>query len=103
LIHFLLEAHQRSHWHKVDAEELWLWHAGDPLVLSLAPGDAGPVSQVILGPDLLAGQQLQALVTKGHWQATQPIAGWGLVSCVVSPGFDFAGFTLAPEGWAPGA
>jgi len=103
LIHFLLEAHQRSHWHKVDAEEIWLWHAGGPLVLSTVPGDGGPVSEVILGPDLLAGQQLQGIVPAGHWQATHPISGWGLVSCVVSPGFDFAGFTLAPEGWAPAA
>jgi predicted cupin superfamily sugar epimerase len=101
-IHFLLEAHQRSHWHKVDAEEIWLWHAGDPLVLSIAPDANGPVQRITLGPDVLSGQRPQALVPKDHWQATDPIAGWGLVSCVVSPGFDFAGFELAREGWAPG-
>jgi predicted cupin superfamily sugar epimerase len=100
-IHFLLEAHQRSRWHRIDAAELWLWHAGAPLTLSIAPGDAGPVRRVTLGPDVLAGDEPQALVAAHHWQAAQPCGGWTLVSCVVSPGFDFAGFELAPEGWEP--
>ena len=55
-----------------------------------------------LGPDVLAGQQPQALVPAGHWQATEPLGGWGLVSCVVAPGFEFAGFELAAPGWEPG-
>jgi predicted cupin superfamily sugar epimerase len=101
-IHFLLEAHQRSHWHRVDAAELWLWHAGAALTLSLADTDAGPVRHVALGPDVLAGEQPQALVPPGHWQAAAPRSGWTLVSCVVSPGFDFAGFELAPAEWQPG-
>ena len=102
-IHFLLEAGQRSHWHKVDATEIWLWHAGSPLRLLTAPGDAGPVTTIRIGPDVLAGEVPQGLVPTDHWQAAQADAGWALVSCVVSPGFDFAGFTLAPPGWAPGA
>lgn len=102
-IHFLLEPHQRSHWHRVDAAELWLWHAGHPLTLSIAPGDEGPMRKITLGPDVLAGEEPQALVPPGHWQAAEPRGGWTLVSCVVSPGFDFAGFELAAEGWAPGA
>lgn len=102
-IHFLLEAGQRSHWHRVDATEMWLWHAGAPLRLLTSPGDAGPVATTILGADVLAGQSPQGLVPTDHWQATEADAGWALVSCIVSPGFDFAGFTLAPPGWAPGA
>jgi predicted cupin superfamily sugar epimerase len=102
-IHFLLEPHQRSHWHRVDAAELWLWHAGRPLTLSIAPGHGGPARHATLGPEVLAGQEPQVLVPAGHWQAAEPRGGWTLVSCVVSPGFDFAGFELAPEGWAPGA
>lgn len=101
-IHFLLEAHQRSHWHRVDAAEIWLWHAGAPLMLSIAVGENGPARRIALGPDVLAGQEPQALVPPGHWQAAEPRGGWTLVSCIVSPGFDFAGFELAPEGWAPG-
>ena len=103
-IHFLLEAHQRSHWHRVDAAEIWLWHAGDPLLLSLAEGDNGPVREVALGGDALAGEQVQAVVEAGHWQAAAPLpgnAGYTLVSCVVAPAFEFAGFTLAPPGWRP--
>lgn len=100
-IYFLLEAGQRSHWHRVDAAELWLWHAGAPLRLLTAPADAGPVSEALLGPDLASGAEPQRLVPTGHWQATETMSGWALVSCIVSPGFDFAGFTLAPEGWSP--
>jgi predicted cupin superfamily sugar epimerase len=100
-IHFLLDAGDRSHWHRVDAAELWFWHAGAPLTLSIAPDEHGPVKDVTLGPDVLAGHAPQALVPPGHWQAAEPAGGWALVSCVVSPGFEFAGFELAPEGWSP--
>nr|WP_202393145.1 cupin domain-containing protein [Alteraurantiacibacter buctensis] len=105
-IHFLLQADERSHWHRVDAAEIWLWHAGDPLVLREAADEAGPAGQVVLGPDHAAGQALQHTIAPHHWQAAEPAAGgthgYTLVSCVVAPGFDFAGFTLAAEGWEPG-
>jgi predicted cupin superfamily sugar epimerase len=102
-IYFLLEAGQRSHWHQVDAAELWLWHAGAPLRLLIAPSGAGPVTGHLLGPSIAQAQEPQRLVPPHHWQATETIDGWTLVSCIVAPGFDFSGFTLAPEGWAPGA
>ena len=104
---FLLRSGEASHWHTVDAAELWFWQAGDPLELRLAAGDAGPVRSVILGADVGAGQQFQGLVAPHEWQAARPHGaarhGYCLVSCVVVPGFDFAGFTLAPPGWEPGA
>lgn len=103
---FLLRAGEASHWHRVDAAELWLWQAGDPLELRLAADDAGPVRSVILGSDMGAEQQLQGLVAPHEWQAARPFGaarhGYSLVSCVVVPGFDFSGFTLAPTGWEPG-
>ena len=105
-IHFLLEAHQRSQWHTVDATEIWLWHAGDPLMLSIAPDDAGPVQDMRLGPAVLDGDCPQYIIAPGEWQAAAPLpgpAGYTLVSCVVSPAFEFAGFTLAPPDWRPGA
>jgi len=89
----------------VDATEIWLWHAGDPLLLSLAADDAGPVRQVKLGPDVLAGDSPQHIVAPHEWQAAAPLPGthgYTLVSCVVAPGFDFAGFELAPPEWHPG-
>ncbi len=98
---FLLEDGQRSHWHRVDASEIWLWHGGSPLTLLTAPGDEGPVETHILGGDPLSGQVPQHVIAPHHWQATEAHHGWGLVSCIVSPGFRFAGFTLAPPGWSP--
>lgn len=104
-IHFLLEAHQASHWHAVDASEIWLWHAGDPLVLSLSTEDAGPVIEVVLGGDVLAGHNPQHVVLPHEWQAAAPRPGphgYTLVSCVVAPAFQFEGFTLAEPDWSPG-
>ncbi|WP_270937218.1 cupin domain-containing protein [Falsiroseomonas oryzae] len=103
-IHFLLDAAERSHWHRVDAAELWLWQAGGPLVLSLSADGRQPVREIRLGPDLGAEEALIGVVPKGWWQAARPAGGrWCLVSCTVSPAFDFAGFELAPPGWEPGA
>ncbi|WP_439546267.1 cupin domain-containing protein [Sandarakinorhabdus sp.] len=101
-IHFLLESGQRSHWHKVDATEIWCWHAGAPLWLGSAVSDDTPPLWTILGGDILAGQSPQATIPTGHWQAAEARDGWALVSCIVAPGFDFVGFTLAPPRWAPG-
>lgn len=104
---FLLRAGEASHWHTVDAAELWLWQAGDPVELRLAATDASPARSVILGADMAEGQQLQGVVAPGEWQAARPfgapVHGYSLVSCVVVPGFDFAGFRLAAPGWEPGA
>ena len=99
---FLLEAGQRSHWHRVDAAEIWLWHAGHPLRLMTADGDDRPAQPTILGPDVIGGEVPQRVIPAHGWQAAEANRGWALVSCIVSPGFDFAGFTLAPAGWAPG-
>lgn len=100
---FLLKAGRSSHWHRVDATELWLFHAGAPLRLLRAPDDGGPVRADWLGVDMAAGEAPQLRVEEGEWQAAEAVGGWTLVSCVVSPGFEFAGFTLAPPGWAPGS
>lgn len=99
---FLLEAGQRSHWHRVDAAELWLWHAGSPLAV-LVEQENGAVREFALGGDVAGGYQPQCLVPASRWQSTEARAGWALVSCVVVPGFEFAGFELAAPGWAPGA
>jgi predicted cupin superfamily sugar epimerase len=103
---FLLEAGQRSHWHRVDADELWLWHAGSPLTV-LVEHENGAVREFALGGDVARGYQPQCLVPASRWQAAEVIGeartGWGLVSCVVVPGFEFAGFELAPPGRHPGA
>ena len=100
-IYFLLRAGERSHWHRVDAVEMWHWHAGGPLELSISE-DGRSVDRLILGMDLLAGQRPQGVVPAHAWQAARPLEGWVLVGCTVSPAFQFAGFEMAPEGWEPG-
>jgi len=97
-IYFLLKAGERSHWHKVDAAEIWLYHSGAPLILSLSETEAGPAVDHLLTPDLTQGRP-QVIVPTNHWQAAQSMGDYTLVSCTVSPGFQFDGFTLAPEGF----
>jgi uncharacterized protein len=97
-IYFLLKAGEASHWHKVDATEIWLYHAGAPLILSLSATDHGPATDHLLTPDLSMGAP-QIIVPENHWQAARSTGDYTLVSCTVSPGFDFAGFTLAPPGF----
>lgn len=97
---FLLEAGECSHWHRIDATELWLFQAGAPLTLSTAGTDG--VNSVRLGPNVLAGDQPQQVVDPGQWQSARAGDGWCLVACVVVPGFRFEGFELAAPGWEPG-
>lgn len=99
-IYFLLQAGETSHWHRVDAVEIWHYHAGAPLRLGIAaPGQ--PPAWSLLGSDLAAGQHPQLVVPAGYWQAAASTGAFTLVGCTVAPGFDFAGFELAPPGWQP--
>ena len=100
-IYFLLARGERSHWHRVDAAEIWHWHAGAPLELEIAPA-GGQRERVMLGCDLGAGERPQAIVPAHAWQAAQSLGDWTLVGCTVAPGFEFAKFELAPKGWRPG-
>lgn len=97
-IYFLLKAGETSHWHRVDAAEIWLYHSGSPLILSIAETTEGPKTDHLLTPDLTAGQP-QLIVPKDHWQMARTTGDYTLVSCTVSPGFQFDGFTLAPPGF----
>ena len=94
---FLLGAGENSHWHRVDADEHWLFHAGDPLALQIVTADGG--IDALIGND--PGLSPQAVVPAGAWQAARSTGRWSLVGCVVAPGFDFAGFELAEPGWQP--
>lgn len=95
-IYFLLAAGERSHWHRVDAAEIWHFHAGAPLALEIEGQGV-----VTLGVDLAAGQRPQAVVPTGAWQAARSLGDWTLVGCTVAPGFEFAGFELAPDDGPP--
>ena len=100
-IYYLLEKGDRSHWHRVDAAEVWHFYAGAPLELSLSP-DGKWTETLILGPDVVGGALPQIVVPKGHWQTAEPVGDWTLVGCTVAPGFRFEGFEMAPPGWTPG-
>jgi len=98
-IYFLLARGERSHWHRIDAVEVWHYYAGSALILQIA--DDGDQRSVRLGPYLAAGEVPQAIVPAQAWQSAESTGDWTLVGCTVAPGFDFAAFELAPKGWAP--
>jgi len=98
-IYFLLARGERSHWHRVDAVEIWHHYAGDALTLQVADDDGR--RSIRLGPDLAAGDLPQAIVPAHAWQAATSAGDWTLVGCTVAPGFEFAQFELAPKGWEP--
>lgn len=89
---FLLEHPHVSHLHRIDAEELWYWHAGAALEVSAIHPD-GRLEVHRLGPE----GSFQAVVPKGCWfGAALPVPGtWALVGCAVAPGFEFSGFEMA--------
>ena len=98
-IYYLLQPGEESQWHVVASDELWLWHSGGPLEISLGGAEARPMREphtVLLGNEVGAGQHPQVLVPAGVWQAARPAGAEAvLVTCVVAPGFDFADFRLA--------
>ena len=96
---WMLARGERSRWHRIDAVEIWHYCAGHPLTLQIA--DGGDSRSVRLGPNLAAGEALQAIVPAQAWQAAETSGDWTLVGCTVAPGFDFATFELAPKGWDP--
>ena len=97
---FLLAAGERSHWHRVDAAEIWIWQAGAPLLLEICD-EGGRIKPIRLGPAAGDGETFQGIVPPHAWQAAATLGAWTLVSCIVAPAFQFEGFELAPAGWSP--
>ncbi len=100
-IYFLLQADEVSEWHRIDAAEIWLWHAGGPLILTIASPEGQNAHPMTLGPDLRSGQRPQGVVPANHWQTAETLGAWTLVSCAIGPGFEFDGLELAPPDWRP--
>ena len=98
-IYFLLARGERSHWHRVDAAEVWHFYGGDSLALQI--NENGRTTEHVLGMDLAAGARPQIVVPSGAWQSAQSLGEWTLVGCTVAPGFEFAGFEMAPKDWEP--
>ena len=99
-IFFLLATGERSHWHRVDATEIWHWYAGGPLSMTVSP-NGHDAESFLLGPEIAAGQRPQRIVPPHWWQTSTSMGAWTLVGCTVSPGFQFEGFEMAPPDWRP--
>jgi predicted cupin superfamily sugar epimerase len=100
-IYYLLRAGEVSHWHRVDAAEVWHHYAGAPRDLSQSADGVHTVTNV-LGPDLALGARPQIVVAAHVWQSARTRGEYTLVGCTVAPGFEFAGFEMAPPEWQPG-
>ena len=99
---YLLAAGERSHWHRVDAAEIWQYSAGDPLELRVWSGGGTAVVTHRLGAGMEGDSEApQVVVPARAWQAARPLGAWTLVGCIVSPAFEFEGFELAADGWEP--
>ena len=97
-IYFLLQADEISRWHRVDAAEVWHFYRGAALALRIA--GASP-ERNILGHDIEKGEVPQCVVPAGMWQTARSLGDYSLVGCTVAPGFEFANFELAPDGFEP--
>jgi uncharacterized protein len=98
-IYYLLASGQRSHWHRIDAAEIWHWYAGAPLHLSIKSAEAVEIHR--LGPDMFAGEAPQIVVPPHAWQSAEAQGDWTLVGCTVAPGFEFSQFEVAAPDWQP--
>lgn len=99
-IYFLLREGERSHWHRVDAAEIWHFYAGAPLLLSTS-SSPGKIVERTLGLDMLLGQSPQLIVDPNEWQSARTLGEYTLVGCTVSPAFLFEKFELADVGFKP--
>ena len=99
-IYFLLQGAEHNHWHRVDAAEIWLWHAGAPLALTLSP-DGHDAETKVLGAEFAQNQRPQIVIPPNWWQTAASLGRFTLVSCTVSPGFEFDGFEMAAPDWRP--
>lgn len=90
IIYYLLQRGEISRWHQLQASEVWAWHMGGSLEMTL--GGTGerpePEGKLRLGPRLRDGERPQILARAGQWQTTRLVEGdYALVSCIVAPAF----------------
>ena len=98
---YMLEAGETSEWHRVtDAAEVWHWHAGAPLVITVSP-NGHDASAHRLGPHVEHSEVPQFVVPAGWWQTATTLGEFTLVGCTVAPGFRFESFEMAPPNWRP--
>ncbi|RYH03622.1 cupin domain-containing protein [Salipiger sp. IMCC34102] len=98
-IYYLLAGNDRSRWHRIDCSEIWMFHAGAPLEISISPTEAGPARDVLLGSELGTPQLPQVEVEPFHWQSARTTGDWTLCSCICAPGFLYETLEIAEPGF----
>jgi len=101
VIYFLIARDQNNRWHKVDADEIWFWHAGADLELSIVDPSTDVQTVLRIGTSGENHAAPHGVVPPQWWQSARTLGEWTLVSCVVTPGFEWSKFVLAPTGWSP--
>lgn len=96
-IFYLLAKNHLSRWHMIQSTELWHFHKGAPLELITYQADNRLLQKTILGNDLDAGQNLQAIVPAQTWQCARSLGAFSLMGCTVTPGFDFRDFQFVRD------
>ncbi len=99
-IYYLLATDEFSHWHRIDALEMWHYYGGAPLALTISE-NGQDAEGVHLGLNLEVGQRPFAVVPPHAWQTAVSLGQWSLVGCTVSPAFEFSAFEMAPPDWKP--
>jgi len=99
-IYYLLKAGEHSHWHRIDAAEVWHFYAGGPLALTISE-NGHDVEAFRLGVNFKVHERPQVIVPPNAWQTAESLGYWTLAGCTVAPGFDFSTFELAPINWRP--
>jgi uncharacterized protein len=100
-IYYLLAEGEHSHWHRIDAAEIWHFYAGAPLKLQIADMQGNAKQSILLGTEINRGQFPQYVIPANWWQSAHSCGAWTLVGCTVAPGFDFSGFEMAEKDWKP--
>lgn len=95
-IYFLITPESFSAMHVLLSDEIWCYQAGDPIEM-VQINTEGELTKVVIGKNIQAGQALQHIVFKNIWQASKLVEGgkWSLVSCMVSPGFEYDDSTVS--------
>ncbi len=96
-IYYLLKNEHISKFHRLKSEEIWYYHAGNPVKLHVIRAN-GEYSEYLLGKNLEKNQTLQVIIPKLSWFAAEVITendDYSLFGCAVAPGFEFEDFELA--------
>lgn len=93
-IYFLLTAKNPSHFHQLKSDEVWYYHAGEALTVHEL--HEGTYTTTKIGPNTNEGEVLQYVVKAGSifGSSVNTPNSYSLVSCMVSPGFDYRDFKL---------